>query len=144
MAIESLVGNNGLLYVDVGGGDYQLVALQRGLTHEQTRDIIDASHKGSDHMQSVYGRQGGTISLDALVPSPDFGGAVATHGALYAAQNNKQTVIFQLVQRDSGDGSSDRTLQAEALVGTISSDYPDNDVATLSTDITLQEALTEV
>lgn len=141
MAIETLTGNDGLLYVDVSaagdGSDYQLVGYQRGLTHEQTREIIDASHKGSDFAQSVYGRQSGTLTMDGLRPDPDFGGSEATHQALYDAQDNKQPVLLRIRERAaSGVTANDLWREAEALVGTITVEYPDNDVATFSVELT--------
>lgn len=141
MAIETLTGNDALLWVDVSaagdGSDMQAVGYQRGLTHEQVREIIDASHKGSDHAQSVYGRQSGTITMDGLRPNPDFVGAEGAQGALYTAQNERRTVICQIVE--TSPDATTLTRQAEALVGTITNEFPDNDVATFSVELTLQE-----
>lgn len=141
MAIEALVGNSALLWVDVSaardGSDLQAVAFQRSLSQEITREMIDASHKGSDFMKSVYGRQSGTLSLEALEPDPDFGGSVATHNALEAAMNNRQTIIVE-IRKTGAEGTVVRR-SAEALIGTISSEFPDNDVSIISLELTLQE-----
>ncbi len=145
MAIESLTGNNAGLYVNTGTAAapvYTLVALQRGLSHELTREIIDASHKGSDFQKSTYGRQSGSLTMDALEPDPDFGGATATHTALYNAMNNKSTILVEI--RKVGSAGTVVRQAAEALVGTMSSEYPDNDVSTLSIELTLQSPLTTV
>lgn len=123
---------------DKGPANFEAIGYQRGLSHEQTREIIDASHKNSDHAQSVYGRQSSTMSLDALIPDPDIG-AVATHQALYDAQNIKKTVMVEL--RQTGSAGTVARRAAEALVGTISSEYPDNDVSSISVEFTLQEPL---
>lgn len=146
MALGALTGNDGLLYVDVGPAgtpDLQLIGFQRGLTYEATREVIDASHKGSDFAESVYGRQSGTMSLEALVPNPTLG-AVATHNAIQDAMDNRNTLVFQLVERDGGDGSQNRVREADCLIGTISTEYPDNDVSVISLELTLQGRLTEV
>lgn len=145
MAIEALVGNAAVLSVNTATPDlpnYEQVGLQRGLTDELTREMIDASHKGSDFMKSVYGRMSGTLTMDALEPDPDFGGAAATHGALQDAMNDKQPILVQI--RKTGTEGTVITLEAEALVGTMSTEYPDNDVSTLSLELTLQEPLAEV
>src|SRR5215212_2616862 len=145
MAIEALTGNNAALWVDVGPSgtpDLQLVGLQRGLTDELTREMIDASHKGSDFTQSVYGRAAGTLTMDALEPDVDFGGAGATHGALRTAFNNKQPITVQI--RKTGTAGTVQILEAEALVGTLSTEYPDNDVSVISLELTLQEGFTDV
>ncbi len=145
MAIEALVGNSAGIWVNTGttaAPVYQLVALQRGLSHEDTREMIDASHKGSDFAKSVYGRRSGTLSFDGLKPDPDFGGAVATHNALEAAMNDKITILVEL--RETGSAGTVIRRAAEALVGTLSADYPDNDVSTFTCDLTLQGPLTIV
>ena len=145
MAIESAVGNDIALYVNTGtvaAPVFTMIGLQRDLSWEQTRELIDASHKGSDHAQSVYGRMESTISLDALEPNPDSG-ARATQQQLIDAQVEKTTLIVQHIQKNNGVGS-DIVRQAEALVGSISREAPDNDTATVSVEITLQEALTVV
>lgn len=139
MAIEALTGNGAALWVDTSGtgaGTYEMVGLQRGLTDELTREMIDASHKGSDFAQSVYGRQSGTLTMDALEPDPDFGGAGATHGALRDAMNNRQPILVQI--RKTGSSNTVVTLESEALVGTMSTEYPDNDVSVISLELTLQ------
>jgi hypothetical protein len=140
MAIEALVGNNALLWVNTGTTDtpvFEAVALQRGLTNELTREMIDASHKGSDFMKSVPGRMSGTLSLEALEPDPDFGGAAATHGALEDAMINKQPILVQIVK--VGSQGTEVTRQAEAQVGTMSAEYSDNDVSTNTIELTMQE-----
>ncbi len=141
--MPALVGNDGLLYVDPGDGTPVLVGFQRGLTHEQTRELIDASHKGSDHTENVLGRQSGTLTMEGLRPSPALG-LEASHTALYNAQNQRQRVTLQIVERDGGDGSDNLTREAEALVSTITVEYPDNDVATFTVELALQEALATV
>ena len=146
MAIESLTGNAAGIWVDVSaardGSDLRLVALQRGLTNEDTREIIDASHKGSDFQKSVYGRRSGTLSFDGLRPDPDFGGAAATHDALRTAMDNKYEIIVEV--RETGAAGTVIRYAASALIGTLSSEWPDNDVSTFSCELTLQGPLTRV
>lgn len=144
MAIETLTGNDVVLHVQTGGTDeapvYSLFGYQRGVSYEQAREIIDASHKGSDHAQNVYGRQSTTMTLDALVPNPEIG-AVATHQALFDAQNDKTEIRVRYIR---GAGGPEPTiLESEALVGTIAEEGPDNDVATISVELTLQSPLAE-
>lgn len=142
MAIETLTGNDVVLHVNTGTPEtpvYELFGYQRGVSYEQAREMIDASHKGSDHAQSVYGRQSTTLTLDALVPNPDVG-AVATHQALFDAQNDKTSLLVRYIR---GAGSAgEQILESEALVGTITEEGPDNDVATISVELTLQAPLT--
>lgn len=144
MAVEQLTGNDVIVNIQTGETagvpTYQLLAYQRGVSYEQAREIIDASHKGNDHAQSVYGRQTSTLSLDGLVPNPEIG-AVESHAALYDAMNERKTVMIQYVKRGSTTATSE-VKEAEALVGTISEEGPDNDVATFSAEFTLQGPLT--
>jgi hypothetical protein len=144
VAIETLTGNDVVLHVNTGTAGspvYELFGYQRGVSYEQAREMIDASHKGSDHAQSVYGRQSTTLTLDALVPNPDIG-AVATHQALFDAQNDKTSLLVRYIR---GAGSAgEQILESEALVGTITEEGPDNDVATISVELTLQAPLTLV
>ena len=146
MAIKALSGNAAGVWVDVSaardGSNYQLVALQRGLTVEDTREIIDASHKGSDFAEQTYGRRSGTLSFDGLKPDPDFAGAAATHNALRDAMDNKYEVQVEL--REVGSQGTVNRYAAMALIGTLSAEYPDNDVATFTCELTLQEPLTLV
>lgn len=122
--------------------NYEMIALQRGLSHELTREMIDASHKGSDFAKSRPGRKSGTLSLEALEPDPDYGGAIATHRALRYSFDTGQEVICELRKRGTS-GATTREA-APALIGTMSSEYPDNDVSTLAIELTLQEAFREV
>jgi hypothetical protein len=126
---------------DASVSDFEMIGYQRDISREQTRELIDASHKGSDHAQSVYGRMESTLSLDALVPDPEAG-SLATHNRLWDAQQNKQSFLVQYIQRAaSGNAAANVVRQAEALIGSISEEGPDNDVATLSMELTLQGPL---
>lgn len=143
MAVNTLVGNDTVLHINTGTAAapvFQAIGFQRGLSHEDTREIIDASHKNSDHSESVYGRRSGTMSLEALEPNPDIG-AIATHDALRDAMESKNTI---LVQRITTTPDGERIEQAEALIGTMSSESPDNDVSTVSVELTLQTPLAVV
>lgn len=122
--------------------NYEMVALQRGLTSELSVEMIDASHKGSKFAKSRPGRQSGTMSLEALEPDPDFGGAVATHEALIYAFDNGNEILCELRKKGS-TGASYREA-ARALIGTMSREYPDNDVSVNTIELTLQENFRKV
>lgn len=68
-------------------------------------------------------------------------GTVETHNALWDAQTEKQPFTVQCIQKAGDDGTDDVVRQAEALIGSISEEGPDNDVASLLMELTLQEAL---
>ena len=122
-----------MLLVNVGteaAPDWQLVGEQRSLSYEREREMIDASHKGSDHTKSLYGRQSSTMTLDALYPDPDVG-AIATQSILEDAHDNAEEIVVRYRAKN-------HAFETTALVGTIGAEFEDNDVSTLSVELTLQ------
>lgn len=148
MATDAMVGNDIYLMVNVGtvgSPDYQQVAYQKDYTHDSSRDGIDVSHKGSDHAQTLPGREAGTISVTLAVLKP--GSANATHTALRNSYENRLPVYVQEVNTFPGaavDGSDNDVFEAEGFILTMTKNGPDNDAATWDCEITLNERLTLV
>lgn len=129
----AITGNDVVLLVNTGtqaAPHYELVGEQRSLTYDLEREMIDASHKGSDFTKNAYGRQSGTMSLDALYPDPAVG-ATATQTRLLDAQNNKEEIVVRM-------RVGTQIQESTALVGSVSTEFPDNDVSTISVELTLQ------
>lgn len=97
---------------------------QTGLSQEASSNLIEASSKASDHTKWLYGKSDGTLSVEALYGQSD---AV---NVLRACQKQKKNVYLK-----RSDGTN--TEYFEALVETISQEFPDNDNSTLSIDFQL-------
>lgn len=126
-------GGDVILYVDVGG-EYVMVAEQTGLSLSQSREMIDASHKGHDHSKNVYGRGESTVSLELLYVDGDEG-----QQALQSAMIEKNNIMFEIRAGETGEDQ-----QAEALVSSFDRDDPDNDNSTFSCELMLQDFLRPV
>jgi len=128
----AISGSSVLLLANTGttaSPNYVEVAEQTNLSVETTNNLIDASHKGSDHEKFLYGKQGDTISLEsAFVPSDS-----AMNALRDAAENNVKILV-----RRYRDGVE--VEEATALVESVSDEYPDNDRATTSIELTLNES----
>jgi TP901-1 family phage major tail protein len=107
------------------------VACQTGLSIEENNELIDASHKQSTYASYIYGRGEGSLSLEALYVPTDAG-----FQALRTAFKNKQPVTVRI----SENGTA--VEEAEALIESMSREYPDNEVATISVELKLNEELT--
>jgi TP901-1 family phage major tail protein len=114
-------------------GSYIPVAEQTNLSRESSRNLIEASSKDSDHTKWIYGKKDDTVELEALYVPND-----AAMQALRNAQENKEIVVL----RRTEDGTA--VEQAEALVSTISDEFPDNDVSTVSVEFQLNTSWTPV
>lgn len=109
-----------------GAGEYVSVAEQTGLSMEESVNLIEASSKESDHTKWLYGKSDGTLSLEALYVPNDRGLAL-----LKQAKKERKPI---LVRRDEAGQPIE---QVEALIETISTEFPDNDNATVSVDLQL-------
>jgi TP901-1 family phage major tail protein len=117
-------GTDVLLLVNtgtVGSPVYTAVGSQRGLSREETTEEIDISSKDERAMRVLAGRYGSTMSLDALYVPDD-----ASFLALKSAMRNGDLILVRL----SEDGVE--VEEADALVTSMSEEYPDVDAATIS------------
>lgn len=113
---------------------YIPVAEQTSLSEELSVNLIEAGSKDSAHQKYLYGKAEGTISLEALVvPNPS-----ADKKGYLVLKHSKQQRKPVFIKRAVYDGATMSHVEyAEALVETISTEYPDDDVATLSVDLVL-------
>lgn len=122
-------GTDVLLYVNTGTPAvpvYEVVGSQRGLSRDETTAEIDASSKDERAMRVLPGRYGSSMSLDALYVPTD-----TAYLALLDAMRDGELILVR-INEDGAD-----TEEADALVTSISQDYPDQDVATISVDLTV-------
>lgn len=132
----AIAGMSVLLMVNTGSEatpSYVAVGEQKGMSLESSRNLIEVSSKNNDHATFVYGRKSDTISLEALYVPSDAGFA-----ALQDAMEQKKTIMI----RRSEDGVA--IEEAEALVGTFSIEFPDEDAAVCSVELTLNESFKPV
>lgn len=145
MATDAMIGNDLYLTVNVGtvgSPNYQQVAYQTNYTHNSERGEIDVSHKGSDHSQTLPGREVGTIDLSMLALKP--GTADATHAALRNSYDNRLPVYIQEVSTFPGaavDGSEDEVREAEAFIMTFTKAGEQEAAVTFELTLSLNEPL---
>jgi predicted secreted protein len=129
-------GTDILLLVNTGTPGlpvYEAVGCQRDVTFEETTEEIDASCKDARAKRVLAGRYSATISLDSVyVPTCD------AYQALKDAMRDGDLI---LVAREE-QGVTIET--ANALVTTLSTAAPDQDVATVSVSLTVDGEWTEV
>lgn len=128
MAID---GADVLLLADPGTG-YESIGAQTGLTTDNSRNMVETTTKQDDHTKFVYGKQSGTISLEALYI--ETGGDRDSQAKLEDAVDNANKLIL----RRREDGTT--IEEAEVLVESIEKNYPDDDASTLSVEFTKNEA----
>lgn len=115
------------------GADYIAVAEQTGLSMESDRNLIEVSSKNYDHAQFVYGRASDTLTLEGMYVPDD-----TALNLIKSAMNDKQIVYIR--RQEAGDAVE----EAQALIGTYSLDFPDDDTSTVSIDMTLNTPFTAV
>lgn len=108
------------------GSDFKPVAEQTGLSWENTTNLIEASHKGSDHTKWIPGKRDGTVSLEAAYVPDD-----TAYQALKSAQRNGEEVVLRRSEKE------DEVEEVTAFISSISGDAPDNDRATVSIEFQL-------
>ncbi|MFC7443404.1 hypothetical protein [Laceyella putida] len=136
-------GSNVLIYVydkDYAGTTYTdkyiPVADQSNLSDEQSKNIIDTSAKGDKHLKGIYGRQEGSISLEALYfPNPSSADEKGYLVLKNCFNNNK----FAYIKVFDGTNAE----YGEVLIESIGREFPDEDVSTVSVELRLNEALSE-
>lgn len=124
-----------LVPVDDGTGtmEYKPVAEQTSLSVENTHNLIEATSKDSTHTKWLYGKEDDTMSLEALYVPDD-----QAMKAIRDAKKNREMVIL----RRSENGTE--VEEAEALIETMSYEWPDNDNSTVAVDFQLNESWREV
>ncbi len=132
----AISGTDILLYVNTGTEEapiYTVVGSQRNLSRERTRNIIDASSKDSDNESILPGRKSSTLTLDALYV-PDN----SAYQAMDDAYDSGDFLLAQIYV----DGVA--THEASVLIESMSEEYPDDDVATISVTLHVDDGWTEV
>lgn len=133
------MGKNGsdvLLLVNTGTPEvpvYEAVGSQRGYSQQETTAVIDVSSKDSRTTRVLPGRYGSTMSLGALY--------VPTNAAYLALQSAmRDGALIKVMVEDDGV----TTEQADAVVTSMSEEFPDQAAATLSVELTIDGEWSEV
>ena len=107
-----------------GAPVYTAVGSQRGASLSETNDEIDISSKDSRAGRYLAGRYGSTLSLDALyVPSN------LAYLALKMAQRAGDAILVRVSEE------AVETEEASAIITDMSTDFPDQEAATISIDL---------
>lgn len=128
-------GSDVLLLVNTGTPDvpaYEAVGSQRDVTFDEATEEIDVSSKDSRAMRVLPGRYSASLSLDALYVWSDAG-----YQALRDAMRNGELI---LVARQEGNVTMET---ADALITSMSENFPDQGEATISIDLTIDGAWAE-
>ncbi len=133
------MGENGsdiLLLVNTGTASvpvYEAVGSQRGVTFDEATEEIDVSSKDSRAKRVLPGRYSANVSLENLYVWSDDG-----YHALRDAMRDGELILIAR-QRD---GVTMETC--DALVTSMSEDFPDQAEATISIDLTVDGFWTEL
>lgn len=127
--------NGTLFVVQVNTGTdvapvWTTVAGQTGAKVDETTDAIDVSNKDAREGKFTPGRYGSTVSLDGLVDNPVGVGYTALQSAMRDGTLVKLQTMIDSVAVET----------AQAVVTSLSSDYPDQDSATFSAAFTVSGA----
>lgn len=104
--------------------------------------MLDGSVKGTDHAQSSYGRMESTATLDGLVSFAD-----GTQQYLKDAMKNRETIVLRhevAVAALPAGTAQPRIYEANALISSVSSEYPDNENSSFSAEFNLNEAWRQI
>lgn len=129
-------GSDVLLLANTGTDEsptYVAVGCQRGVTFEETNEEIDMSCKDSRAKRVIAGRYTAALSMDAVYV-PDNTAYLALKTALRDGE-------LILVRREEEGVAIE---EAHALITSMSSEFPDQDAATISIDMTIDDGWTEV
>jgi len=129
-------GANVLLLVNTGTDQaptYTVVGSQRNLSREETTEEIDVSSKDSRAKRVLAGRYSSSLSLEALyVPSDQ------AYLALRDTMRNGDLIKIRI------EDDSVAVEEADALITSMSEEYPDQAEATISCDLTIDGEWAEV
>lgn len=120
---DAVNGTDVILEVDVSG-IATAVGSQRGMTIEETTEVIDTSSKDSRAMRGLPGRYASTVSLEHLYVPTD-----GAYGALKKA--NRDGTIIQITRKELGADFE----QSCAVVTSMSGDFPDQGEAVISVEL---------
>jgi len=129
-------GSDVLLLVNTGTAAvpvYTAVGSQRGVSFEETTEEIDISSKDSRAKRVLPGRYSASLSLESLYVWSDTG-----YQALRDAMRDGELIL--VAKQD--DGVTMET--ADALVTSMSEEFPDQEEATISVDLTIDGFWTEL
>lgn len=107
-------------------GTYEAVGSQRGVTFEESNEMIDVSSKDSRARRIKPGRYSATASLEHLYVPTD-----SAYTRLKTAARNGDPVV--IVRQEDGNNLE----MATAYVETISGDFPDQGEAVISIDLAI-------
>lgn len=117
--------------------NYVSVAAQTGLSREKSVEMLDASVKGSKHKESSYGQHEGSFTLEALSSFKD-----GSQQRLSDAQDDEEIIMLRYVVDKtaiSDTATEDIVKEAPALISSISEEAANNENATFSCELTLND-----
>ncbi len=126
-------GADVLLLVETSPGNYTAVGSQRDAKIERASGTIDLSCNGDIHQLVEYGRRTSSISLDAVYVPDD-----TAYQMLVDAYEDGDMIAIRVEE----EGTEVR--QASAKIDKISESHPDQDTSTISIDLTVSGAWTEL
>jgi TP901-1 family phage major tail protein len=132
----AMSGTEVLLYVNTGTETapvWTVIGSQRSLSREETTEEIDVSTKDSRAGRYLPGRYGSTVSLEALYVPDD-----TAYQLLKAAMRAGERVQVQVWEQGIA------VEEADAIVTSISEEYPDQAEATISVDLRIDGEWREV
>ena len=130
-AVSGMNGADVLLLANTGTDEtpvWTAVGSQRDMSIEETNEEIDMSSKDGRAKRVIAGRYGSTLSMDALYVPTD-----TAYLALRTAMRDGTLIKVQIEE----SGAS--TWQADALITTMSSEFPDQGAATIAIDVTIDD-----
>jgi len=112
---------------------YQVVGSQRDVKFNEKNDTIDVSSKDQREQRVLAGRYSCDVSFDALYVSSDAG-----YQALKTAMRAGN--LIKILRQESGAALE----EANAIVTGLSEAGPDQDAATVSVDMTIDDQWVEI
>lgn len=112
---------------------YEAVGSQRDVTVDESNEEVDYSSKESRAQRVGYGRYSSSLSLDSLYVWTDAG-----YQALRDAMRDGELILVALQE----EGTTIET--ADAVVTSMSRNYPDQAEATISIDLSVDGFWTEL
>lgn len=135
-APNGMNGSDVLLLVNTGtdqSPSYTVVGAQRDVSFNQSTDEIDMSSKDSRAFRILGGRTKYTLTMDALyVPS------AADYAALRQASDDG--ALIKVRREEEGVA----LYEADALITSMDEGFPDQDAATISLEMTIDNGWTEL
>jgi len=129
-------------------GKYAFVGEEKSNSVEQSNNLIEAHGKKDGHVKFVYGKQDGKLSVEALYDPAHQAGNADQSGLLVLKKSKKAKKPVELmIARAVPDGEGGYTLSDKeygvGYVESISYDYPDEEMSTVSIEIQLTDVLSD-